>query len=70
MIYGATVVLRKGYRNDNFWPDIAAHSCTVVFLLGAIANFLWQQPRLPQDSETPLEKGWNVSGDDRAQTIP
>ena len=56
MIYGATVVLRKGYRNDNFWPDIAEHSCTVVFLLGAIANFLWQQPKLPEDSETPLKK--------------
>ena len=56
MIYGATVVLRKGYRNDNFWPDIAEHSCTVVFLLGAIANFLWQQPRSPEDSETPLKK--------------
>ena len=56
MIYGATVVLRKGYRNDNSWPDIAEHSCTVVFLLGAIANFLWQQPKLPEDSETPLKK--------------
>ena len=56
MIYGATVVLPKGYRNDNFWPDIAEHSCTVVFLLGAIANFLWQQPKLPEDSETPLKK--------------
>ena len=56
MIYGATVVLRKGYRNDNFWPDIAEHSCTVVFLLGSIANFLWQQPKLPEDSETPLKK--------------
>ena len=56
MIYGATVVLRKGYHNDYFWPDIAEHNCTVVFLLGAIANFLWQQPRLPHDSENPLRK--------------
>ena len=56
MIYGATVVLRKGYRNENFWHDISEHSCTVVFLLGAIANFLWQQPRLPDDSDTPLKK--------------
>ncbi len=56
MIYGATVVLRKGYRNDNFWSDIAEHNCTVVFLLGAIANFLWQQPQLPEDNKTPLKK--------------
>ncbi|GIS87861.1 MAG: hypothetical protein CM1200mP18_05710 [Gammaproteobacteria bacterium] len=39
MIYGATVVLRKGYRNANFWPDIAEHSCTVVFLLGCNSKF-------------------------------
>ena len=56
MIYGATVVLRKGYHNDYFWPDIAEHNCTVVILLGAIANFLWQQPRLASDSDTPLKK--------------
>ena len=56
MIYGATVVLRQGYRNEHFWPDIAEHDCTVVFLLGAIANFLWQQPETPEDSQTPLKK--------------
>jgi crotonobetaine/carnitine-CoA ligase len=56
MIYGATVVLRKGYRNEYFWSDVEEHNCTVVFLLGAIANFLWQQPRLPEDSKTPLKK--------------
>ena len=56
MIYGATVVLRKGYRNEYFWPDVAEHGCTVAFLLGAIANFLWQQPETPQDKDTPLRK--------------
>ena len=56
MIYGATVVLRQGYKNEYFWPDIAAHRCTVAFLLGAIANFLWQQPERPEDSDTPLRK--------------
>lgn len=56
LIYGATVVLRDGYRNEHFWPDIAEHDCTVVFLLGAIANFLWQQPAAPGDHRTPLRK--------------
>ena len=56
MIYGATVVLRQGYRNEYFWTDIATHECTTAFLLGAIANFLWQQPETPQDVETPLTK--------------
>ncbi len=56
MIQGATVVLRQGYRNEYFWPDIEAHGCTIVGLLGAIANFLWQQPEAPEDAETPLRK--------------
>ena len=56
MIYGSTVVLRQGYKNEYFWPDIAAHQCTVAFLLGAIANFLWQQPERPEDGDTPLRK--------------
>jgi crotonobetaine/carnitine-CoA ligase len=56
MIQGATVVLRQGYKNEYFWPDIAAHRCTSVGLLGAIANFLWQQPESPGDAETPLRK--------------
>ena len=56
MIYGATTILRQGYSNDYFWPDIAAHDCTVAFLLGAIANFLWQQPETPDDAKTPLRK--------------
>ena len=56
MIYGATVVLRQGYKNEYFWPDIAEHNCNVAFLLGAIANFLWQQPPAREDVETPLTK--------------
>ncbi len=55
MLRGATVILRRGYRNEYFWPDIAEHGATSVFLLGAIANFLWQQPESPHDADTPLE---------------
>ena len=55
MLRGATVILRRGYRNEYFWKDIAEHSATSVFLLGAIANFLWQQPESPRDEETPLQ---------------
>lgn len=56
MIYGATVILRRGYRNQVFWSDIAEHRGTVAFLLGAIANFLWKQPEDPADIKTPLER--------------
>ena len=56
MIRGATAVCRPGYRNEYFWPDIVEHDCTAVFLLGAIANFLWQQPPTPSDADNSLAK--------------
>ena len=55
MLRGATMILRRGYRNEYFWKDIAEHGATSVFLLGAIANFLWQQPVNPEDAQTPLQ---------------
>ena len=55
MLRGATVILRRGYRNEYFWKDIAEHGATSAFLLGAIANFLWQQPPSPHDADTPLQ---------------
>ena len=55
MLRGATVILRRGYRNEYFWNDISGHGATSVFLLGAIANFLWQQPESPHDADTPLQ---------------
>ena len=56
MIYGATACIRQGYRNEYFWPDIHQHGATVVFLLGAIANFIWQQPAKDTDANSPLQK--------------
>jgi len=56
MVAGASMVLRKGYRNDHFWPDIAQYGCTVSGLLGAMGNFLWQQPESADDAKTPLKK--------------
>ena len=56
MIYGATVVLRQGFSNEQFWPDIIDNSCNVAFLLGAIANFIWQQPHSCEDGHNPLAK--------------
>jgi crotonobetaine/carnitine-CoA ligase len=56
MMTGATVILRRGYRNEYFWSDIATHGGTVVFMLGAIANFIWQQAPRDNDIDTPLAK--------------
>ena len=54
LLRGATMILRRGYRNEYFWKDVAEHRATSVFLLGAVANFLWQQPESPEDANTPL----------------
>ena len=56
MMRGATTVLRRGYRNEYFWSDIEKHNATVVFMLGAIANFIWQQAPRENDADTPLKK--------------
>tara|TARA_Y100000588_G_scaffold387186_1_gene484404 strand:+ start:1410 stop:3050 length:1641 start_codon:yes stop_codon:yes gene_type:complete len=55
LIGGATVILRQGYKNEYFWRDIRKYNCSTVFLLGAIANFLWQQAEKPDDSENSLQ---------------
>ena len=56
MLRGATVILRRGYRNQYFWKDIREHGATMTQLLGAIANFLWQQPNGDNDADNPLER--------------
>lgn len=56
LIYGATVILRKGYSNTDFWPDVKKFECTTVFLLGAMANFMWQQADAPDDADNSLAK--------------
>jgi crotonobetaine/carnitine-CoA ligase len=54
-VTGGRVVLRTRFKTDAFWPDIAAHGCTVTVLMGAMANFLNRQPATPEDIRSPLE---------------
>ena len=56
MLHGATVILRRGYRNQYFWKDIREHGATMTSLLGTIANFIWQQPPKHDDADNPLER--------------
>ena len=56
MLRGATVILRRGYRNQYFWADIREYGVTMTQLLGAIANFLWQQPAAASDADNPLQR--------------
>lgn len=51
---GSRVVLRDGFSTWEFWQDVAKFHCTTTLLLGATANFLYQQPTHPGESDTPL----------------
>jgi crotonobetaine/carnitine-CoA ligase len=53
---GATVGLIRSFSATNFWPDVERFGATAVFLLGAMANFLYQQPRRDGEAETSLSK--------------
>ncbi len=55
-LIGMRGVIREYFKTDEFWSDIRKYGCTTTLLLGAMANFIYRQPELPTDSETPLNK--------------
>jgi crotonobetaine/carnitine-CoA ligase len=55
-IRSATAALTDSFSIQEFWPDVARHDVTCTFLLGAMANFLYSQPEVPEDATTPLQK--------------
>jgi carnitine-CoA ligase len=55
-LIGMRGVIREYFKTDEFWADIKHYGCTTTLLLGAMANFIYRQPELPTDSETPLNK--------------
>ena len=55
-IAGATAVICGGFSAQRYWQDIARFEANCSFLLGAMANFLYQQPRTATDQANPLER--------------
>ena len=53
---GAQVVLARPFSASAYWPDVRRHRATATFLLGAMANFLFQQPEAGDDADNPLER--------------
>ena len=53
---GGGIFLRERFSTDHFWSDIRTYSCTVVILLGAVANFIYRQDERPDDADNPLDK--------------
>ena len=52
----ARAVLAPPFSTASYWPDIRRHGATATFLLGAMANFLFQQPEADDDADNPLER--------------
>jgi len=53
-IAGATAILIPSFSVSSFWQDVRDHGITSAFLLGAMVNFIYQQPRRDDDAETTL----------------
>ena len=53
---GARAVLPRPFSAGAYWGDVRRHRATATFLLGAMANFLHQQPESDGDADNPLER--------------
>lgn len=53
-LLGARVVMRRRFDTAAFWSDVREFGATTTILLGAMANFLQQQPVRADDHESPM----------------
>lgn len=55
-IAGATTVIPGPFSPSRFWDDVGRYDATASFLLGAMANFLYQQEPATNDTENSLQR--------------
>jgi len=53
---GATVVLKRAFKTQDFWSDIDRYGCTYSTLVGAMAHFIMSQPESPNDAGHSLRR--------------
>jgi carnitine-CoA ligase len=53
-LLGARTIMRRRFATWAFWDDIRTYEGVTTNLVGAMANFLWQQPEQPGDADVPL----------------
>jgi crotonobetaine/carnitine-CoA ligase len=53
-LLGARSIMRRRFDTWAFWDDIKTYEGAITNLVGAMANFLWQQPEQPDDADSPL----------------
>ncbi len=55
-IAGASAVIPGAFSATGFWQEVRKFGATTTFLLGAMANFLYQQESGEDDNDNPLER--------------
>ena len=55
-IAGASAVIQGPFSAMQFWRDVRRYGATTSFLLGAMANFLYQQEASADDADNTLER--------------
>ncbi|MBS1843130.1 MAG: AMP-binding protein [Actinobacteria bacterium] len=56
LMSGGAAVVKTRFSVTEFWKDTRSFDASVSFLLGAMANFLHQQPTSEEDADNPLER--------------
>ncbi|TSD47060.1 ATP-dependent acyl-CoA ligase [Rhodococcus sp. KBS0724] len=51
---GSMVVLRDGWRTQDFWDDVSEYGCTASILGGSMASFLLKSPPTTLENSTSL----------------
>lgn len=51
MIAGGSVVMTRSFSRRAFWSDIRTKGITLINSLGAMSEFLWNQPPAPEDRD-------------------
>jgi crotonobetaine/carnitine-CoA ligase len=50
---GAPMVLDRWFSVEAFWPTVRRYGVTQICTLGPMHHWLWNQPRRPDDADTP-----------------
>jgi crotonobetaine/carnitine-CoA ligase len=53
---GGGIVLKRGFRTQDYWPDIDRYGCTYANLVGAMPHFVMSQSARDDDAAHPLDK--------------
>ncbi len=59
-IVGASAVILPRFSAGSYWENVRKYGCTTTMMLGAVANFLYNQPPLPDDAKHPLRRAFIV----------